>query len=194
MSKRKIVVSTGVKASVAETQERINFTFDLLVGGAKRANVIKQFSEKHPEWNLQPRQIDNYIAKAKAEIEKRQDTRRSYEYSMALVRAENIYARAMSAHDYRAALSAQDQINRITDIYAPKTLKVVHSWERVGVTVEMMEALIAAFEKSKRRKATEVINGLLIAINEENENDANTITIGETTHESARPTEGTHAD
>lgn len=78
----------------------------MLVAGLRREAIIRLANEKHG-WNVRPRTVDDYIAKAKQRFEEEARVRREAELGKAIARLDNLYAKSMSRNDSRTALMVE---------------------------------------------------------------------------------------
>jgi hypothetical protein len=107
---------TPVKATDAEILQRVATVHKLLVAGASRAS-IQQYAIK--AWGLSESPVDVYIARAKESIKEQTDRDKENNLSMALARMNDIYQQCISAKNYKGAITAQVEINKLLGLYAP---------------------------------------------------------------------------
>lgn len=100
------------KATAAQTEERINKVFDLLVSGATRQQIL-QYVAKKTDWKLADRQVDNYIAKATERITAAGKTRREEELGKAVLRLQQLYFMCLTLQNFQTALNVQREINKL---------------------------------------------------------------------------------
>lgn len=100
------------KATAAQTEERINKVFDLLVSGATRQQIL-QYVAKKTDWKLADRQVDNYIAKATERITTAGKTRREEELGKAVLRLQQLYFMCLTLQNFQTALNVQREINKL---------------------------------------------------------------------------------
>jgi hypothetical protein len=90
----------------AKTTDRVNEVYAMLVAGLRREAIIRLANEKHG-WNVRPRTVDDYIAKAKQRFEEEARVRREAELGKAIARLDNLYAKSVSRNDNRTALAVE---------------------------------------------------------------------------------------
>lgn len=101
----------------AEKNKRISAVGKLLCLGKERAEIL-QYSAG--TWGVSERQVDTYISEATAQIQIANTEDLAAEKAMALARNRMIFGLAIKAEQYRNALNAQDQINKLLGLYAPE--------------------------------------------------------------------------
>lgn len=125
MTRRKIILpdtpDTPVKATDAEILKRIAAVHKLLVAGAARASIVQYGSS---QWNVTDRQVDDYIARAKETLKAQTDRDKDNNLAMAIARMQEIYQECKSAKNYKGAISAQIEINKLLGLYAPVNANV----------------------------------------------------------------------
>lgn len=109
-------IETPVKATDAEIARRVATVHKLMVAGASRASIV-QYGSK--EWKITERQVDDYIASAKETIKAQTDRDKDNNLSMALARMGDIFQQCMSAKNYKGAIAAQQEINKLLGLYEP---------------------------------------------------------------------------
>lgn len=107
---------TPVKATDAEILRRVATVHKLIVAGASRAS-IQQYSAT--TWGLSDRPIDEYIARAKETIKEQTDKDKDNNLALAIQRMSDIYQQCYSAKNYKGAITAQVEINKLLGLYAP---------------------------------------------------------------------------
>lgn len=105
-----------VKATNAEIAQRVAMVHKLLVAGASRGAIV-QYGSK--EWRVSDRQIDDYIASAKETLKAQTDRDKENNLSMALARMNDIFQQCMSAKNFKGAITAQQEINKLLGLYEP---------------------------------------------------------------------------
>lgn len=114
------------KSTAAEVELRITTVFNMLLAGAKRADIIATADKK--SWGVTDRQIDNYISDARVLIAEYATVERSKVISYARARLEFLFKLAVSVSDVKTALATQREINQLEGLYAPpaeRTLRLV---------------------------------------------------------------------
>jgi hypothetical protein len=105
-----------VKATEAEMTRRINDVYKLLVLGYDRPYILQYASET---WKASERSADDYMARARALIDAQAGRDREEHLKIALSRLDMIFGAAYVNGDYKDALGAQHQVNKIIGLYAP---------------------------------------------------------------------------
>lgn len=123
---------TPVKATDAEVAKRVATVHKLLVAGASRASIV-QYGSK--EWKVTDRQVDDYISRAKETIKEQSDRDKENNLSMAIARMNDIYQQCYAAKNYKGAITAQVEINKLLGLYSPSKMEhsgqVSLSWEQM---------------------------------------------------------------
>ena len=128
MTKRKtlpdIDTTPPVKATDAEVLKRVATVCKLMIAGASRASIVQYGSI---QWDITDRQIDDYIARAKNDIATMTDKDKESNLNMAMARMNDIYQQCYAAKNYKGAMSAQIEINKLLGLYAPAQQEIKHS-------------------------------------------------------------------
>jgi Zn-dependent M32 family carboxypeptidase len=104
------------KSTKAEVAARIDTVVTKLLRGVKRAEIIRYASET---WNVDERQVQNYITRATKQIEEITQPRKEYEFALVRQRLEELYEDAFAAKNYNAALGALKQVAEMIGLNAP---------------------------------------------------------------------------
>jgi hypothetical protein len=112
---------TPVKATDAEIVRRVATVHKLMVAGASRAS-IQQYAAN--QWGLSERPVDEYISRAKETLKEQVDRDKDHNLEMALARMQEIYQECKSAKNYKGAIQAQVEINKLLGLYAPVNANV----------------------------------------------------------------------
>jgi hypothetical protein len=115
-STRPSTPETPVKATDAEILRRVATVHKLLVAGASRAS-IQQYAIN--AWGLSESPVDVYISRAKETIKEQTDRDKESNLSMAIARMNDIYQQCYAAKNYKGAITAQVEINKLLGLYAP---------------------------------------------------------------------------
>ena len=107
---------------------RIDTVYDLMLAGLKRSEIHRFVKEKHPEWGIRTRQIDDLIAHAKKRLAETSETHREEELGKALGRLDTLYQRSFAINDYKTCAAIVKQRADLLGIAAP--VKVEHSGEQ----------------------------------------------------------------
>ena len=113
---------TPKKATAAEITKRVNKVYQLLLDGLSRADILEYVAKK-TEWKVSDGSVDEYIAKATAEIKARSTIVRDEEYGKALERLRMLYSRNIMIQDFKAALAVQKEINELLGLYPAKKIE-----------------------------------------------------------------------
>lgn len=134
------------KSTSVETEARISKVYEMLISGAKRAEILQYATKK--EWGVDDRQVDNYIARAKHAISQQSEVKRNYILGTARARLNLLFYRALNIQDYKTALAVQKEINALEGLNAPQKIEI--SWQDQAVAdiragLVTFEALAEAF-------------------------------------------------
>ena len=121
----------GIKSDKAEITCLVDVVFELIVKGLRSSEILRYVSEKHKDWNVTDRTVEEYIAKARKEFTKRSDYKRDQEISKSKARLELLFAQNQKIQDYKAALATQKELNELLGLYEPSERK--HSGDIVIV-------------------------------------------------------------
>lgn len=104
------------KPTQAQKIRRVNEVRKMLVSGFSRGEIVQKLTKK---WNVIDRTIDNYIQDAKEELKPLIAAEKDNQLGIAIARMTDIYREAMDAKDHRAAIAAQQELNKLFGLYAP---------------------------------------------------------------------------
>lgn len=125
---------------------KVNDVYTMLVKGAGRADIIQYAAEK--KWDLSDRQIDAYIAEAKAIFREHAAFDREEEYGKARDQLRDLYQRNHRVQDYKAAHAVRKDLSELHDLYPAKTLKTINvNIEREDLEKMTDEDLAALIQK-----------------------------------------------
>lgn len=93
------------------TQDRLTQVVGMILAGAVRTDIVAHADKEG--WDLKRKEIDNLIERAHHEIGIMASQNREEMYSLAVVRLQNLWARAMKIQDYKTALNIQKELNRL---------------------------------------------------------------------------------
>ncbi len=105
--------SKGTRAQIAR---RVTQVFKLLILGKTRAFIVQFCAD---QWEIEERQADEYIARANDMIEAQAARTREDHMKIALQRLDAVFGEAFEAGEFKDALGAQHQVNKIIGLYAP---------------------------------------------------------------------------
>lgn len=102
-----------VKSDRLTVERRVGVIFDLLTRGISTSDIMRYVSEK-TDWNVQERQITNYITKARARYrETFTNNNEEIEAGKAKARLELCYRKAIKDEDWRLASQITKDINEL---------------------------------------------------------------------------------
>jgi hypothetical protein len=143
----KAITPRVAKATNAEIAKRVNVIFKLLISGASRADIL-QYAAETAKWQIEERQIDEYIARATEQIEAQAETVRTREFGRALAFLAQLKFKNMLINDFKAALATQREINELLGLYPVKQHALTIDWRselrQAGIPEE---GIAAVFEE-----------------------------------------------
>jgi hypothetical protein len=145
------------RITAAELDARVNKVFELIVNGFTRYQIMQYASLEKTGWNVTPRQVDTYIAKATALIANEAEYVRPKEFGKAISRLNDLYQKCLKVQDYQRAIAAQRELNALLSLYEPpaeRTLRIL------GVEEKQLAQLITALS-NRGIKASDVFNAML---------------------------------
>lgn len=114
----------GEKVSTrAEVIRRVTEVHELLLKGARREQIVRLANDKY-QWDVLPRQIDHYIAKARGRFEEEARVKREAELGKAIGRLDGLFLRSSTAGHNRDALAVQKELNELLGLKAPTRLEM----------------------------------------------------------------------
>lgn len=124
------------KVNNAESEKRVTEIFNLLVLGTSRADILQYCAKKRLEsdgavWDVETRQIDVYIKKARENLAKIAEYKRNEQLGIALERLNTLYKNNLKVQDYKGALAVQREINTLLGLHAPQEVR--HTGKDGGV-------------------------------------------------------------
>jgi hypothetical protein len=121
----------GKRSTQEELNRRVGEVSNLLITGQKRHQIVAHATENG--WDVEERQIDTYIKKAKkllSEEGRESKSDRDILFAISLRRLNLLFVKCMAIQDYQRALQAQKEINTLLALYEPQTKHVkVETWE-----------------------------------------------------------------
>ena len=108
-----------MKSSNLEAAQRVEEVFKLRLGGAEFADIRQFASEPEQNWNVSDRQLWRYIAAADKLVKERFDARAEHLLNRHLLQRRTLFAHAMGAGDFRAALAVLQDEAKLEGLYPP---------------------------------------------------------------------------
>lgn len=103
------------RATKAKQARRVMTVYSMLECNTPRPLILDY---ARSAWRISTRQTDTYIAAASAIYRGECERDAAFYFAQALERLNDVFNDAFEAGDYRAALKAQQQINRLCGLYA----------------------------------------------------------------------------
>jgi hypothetical protein len=132
----------------AELENRVTKVTDLLLKGAKRAQVL-QFAGKL-NWKVSDSMVDKYIGQATEAIRESAVVDRDYEVALAKERYEYLYTQSVSGKDYRGALSVIQSKSKLLGLDAPTRTDITSGGKdltQIGLNIVDYRANITEVEE-----------------------------------------------
>lgn len=105
--------------------ERVYAVMDLMIQGWPRRKIIQIVSTNEKfMWDVVPRQIDNYIAKAKEIIKASAVFDRDEEIGAAIERYRDLFAKSSMLHDYKACLAISKELTELLGLKPKQQLEL----------------------------------------------------------------------
>ena len=99
--------------------DRVATIINLLCIGLNTAEIKRWVKEK-TNWEAKPETIKKYIGEAAKILRSNADYDRDYHLGQAIDRLNELYKRALSIQDIKAALAAQKELNQLLGLEQPK--------------------------------------------------------------------------
>lgn len=109
------------KSDTAVVALRVEEVLRIRLDGAQRHDVCQYASEKG--WGVTDRQVDRYIRRADELLVERQDRNRKRVVAVHLAKRAALFARAVSAADYRTALAVADSEAKLRGLFPDREAK-----------------------------------------------------------------------
>lgn len=123
-----------MKSTNAEIEARVNKIYDLLVNGANRSQILQYCTEK-AKWEVNERQIDEYIKRANQRLIELGKTHRETELGRAVARLNSLYFMSMSLQNFNVCLGIQRELNKLLGLNLEEDLlKRVEELEKAYAT------------------------------------------------------------
>lgn len=106
-----------VKVTKAELNRRVGEIYGLIASGADRAAIFSKVAKNG--WECNQRQIDNYINKARKQMEQDTKAARAEQFALAVAQLSHIQAKAMITGDLNNAIKARAELNKLWSLYLP---------------------------------------------------------------------------
>jgi hypothetical protein len=126
------------KATDAEFRRRVSVVFGLRLGGAEFEDLRQYASAPEQGWAVSDRQLWRYVQAADALCKEHFDAQADHLLSRHLLQRRQLYAHAMSAGDFRTALSVLESEARLEGLDPLTKLKIreAEEFERRLAAVE----------------------------------------------------------
>jgi hypothetical protein len=108
------------KSTRAEVDRRIAEVFKLRLGGAELPDIREYAQAQSPPWGVTDAQLWRYVKAADALCRKYLDGQSEHLLARHLLQRRQLYAHAMSAGDFRAALAVLKDEAELEGLYAPR--------------------------------------------------------------------------
>lgn len=109
------------KSTDAEILLRVSTVVEMLMKGQERQDIIQYCAKK---WNINERQADVYIKKAKERIKRNKDADLDYHISLSIMRYQDLYKRNFNIQDYRECRQVQGDLAKLLGIEAAQKINV----------------------------------------------------------------------
>ncbi len=119
-----------MKATKAEIAQRVNEILEIRLAGARFHDIVQYASEK--QWGVGERQLWNYVRASDERLAQTLEPDRERLLSRHLGQRQYLYAHAVSAGDYRAALSMLRDEAELQGLYPPAKVKAEHTGAKGG--------------------------------------------------------------
>lgn len=143
------------KANVAEKETRINTIYDMLMRGSNRAAIL-QYVSTETDWNITPRQVDNYIKEANAQLAAEAEFHKAGELGKAIARMNAVIMMSFKAGDTARVVQAQHQINQLVGNY-----QAVKTELKLTADNEILLTRLFGELESQGMDASDLFNSLL---------------------------------
>lgn len=117
---------------------RISELVELILQGVSRFKDFREYSILK-NWDVGDRQLENYIKRAKEQLELESEPRRELETSKAIGRYEMLFYKAFKIQDYKTALSVQKSLCELLGLEKPNKLAITDSQGRDFVAAKMTD-------------------------------------------------------
>lgn len=103
-----------MKSDFLEVQHRVQKVINLIVEGLTASEILQYVTV---EFGVKERQAYTYISKAKELLSVSNEAEQIYNRGLAMQRLNHIFKESLSNKNYRVALNAQSELNKITNIH-----------------------------------------------------------------------------
>jgi hypothetical protein len=112
----------------------------LIMGGyAKRAFLMQKIAETYPEWNVNERQIDNYIREARELIKNTYtEDDLALEKDIALSRMDSLYVMNIKIQDYRECRNLIADRMKMLGLYAPEKFDHTSKGDKIENKIDFL--------------------------------------------------------
>lgn len=116
-----------MKSDNLEIEHRVQQVITLIVEAATTSEIVQYCTVK---FNVKDRQAYVYINKAKELLNVSNESLKTYQRGLAMQRLTAIFKKALASNNLRIAISAQQEINKITGVYKEYDLSKLSEQER----------------------------------------------------------------
>lgn len=117
-----------MKSDSLQVEHRVQKVISLIVEGLTTSDIVQYVTV---EFNVKDRQAYVYLSKAKELLSLSNEAEQIYNRGLAMQRLNHIFKESLSSKNYRIALNAQSELNKITNIQFEKK----DQYQRPGVEV-----------------------------------------------------------
>lgn len=131
------------KSTDAEISLRVATVSEMLIKGFSRQDIL-QYCAK--EWNIQKRQSDEYIAKAKNKLIELAEKDIEFNKALAIERYNDLYRKNYGIKDYRECRQVQNDIVKLHGIAEPDKVDITTAGKPFNIKD------VVEFESSEKDK------------------------------------------
>jgi hypothetical protein len=128
-----------------ETRERVAQVFKLRLAGAQFHDVKEYAQAPEQAWQVSESQLHRYMQAADRLIRERASRDADFVFARSITRRDQIYSQAMAAGDFRTALDADRDLDKLFGLY-PEAQAPGRDRPQTNVTLNIQELTVTAPE------------------------------------------------
>lgn len=145
----------GRPANDALVEERVTVIYGLIIRGFSTRDILRFVADKKKNaqtegvptiWDIEPRQVEIYIARAQEEFKAQAAIHRETEFGKAIARLEHLYSSNIDIQDYKTALATEKTRIDMLGLNAPTkfigTMVTLTAEQAKGMNDDELRAIV----------------------------------------------------
>lgn len=138
---------SGKHGNWARTEDRVTQVYVWMVAGATTPQIHDLANDEEHAWDVSPRTVRTYIAKARERFIAHSEVVRQEELGKAIARLDSLYLKCVTVKDNRGALAVEKQRIDLLGLSAPARIEVTEILSVVEAEIARRKREIAELER-----------------------------------------------